>query len=54
MGIERVPNGRRMESGSENETCPECRGKGTTGNSPNNVRMCTRCGGKGKLRVPGR
>ena len=54
MGIERMPNGRRMESAVEDETCPDCHGKGMTGSSPNNVRICTRCDGKGKLRKPGR
>ena len=54
MGIERMPNGRRMEGNIEDETCPACRGKGMTGDSPNNVRMCTRCSGKGKIRAPSR
>jgi DnaJ-class molecular chaperone len=53
MGIECMPSGRRTETSSEDETCPDCRGKGMTGNSPNNIRMCKRCDGKGKLRKPG-
>jgi len=53
MSLERMPQGRRMETRIEDETCPDCKGKGTTGDSPNNVRMCRRCGGKGKIRKPG-
>jgi hypothetical protein len=30
MGIERMPNGRWMETAIEDETCPDCRGKGMT------------------------
>jgi DnaJ-class molecular chaperone len=52
MGLEKMPSGRRMETGSEDEVCPDCRGKGTTGNSPENIRMCRRCDGKGKIRKP--
>jgi DnaJ-class molecular chaperone len=54
MGIEKMPSGRKMETANEDETCPNCRGKGTTGDSPNNIRMCTRCGGRGKVRAPAR
>src|ERR1700722_390722 len=54
MGIEKMPSGRKMESAKEDETCPNCRGKGTTGDSPNNIRMCTRCGGRGKIRAAAR
>jgi DnaJ-class molecular chaperone len=52
MGIEKMPSGRRMESAVEDEICPDCRGKGTTGDSPNNIRICTRCKGRGKIRAP--
>jgi DnaJ-class molecular chaperone len=52
MGIEKMPSGRRMETSGEDETCPDCRGKGMTGDSPNNIRICTRCKGKGKVRAP--
>jgi DnaJ-class molecular chaperone len=51
VGMEKMPNGRRMESAIEDETCPKCRGKGTTGDSPNTVRMCGRCSGRGKVRA---
>jgi DnaJ-class molecular chaperone len=54
MGLEKMPSGRRMESSNEDETCPDCRGKGMTGDSPNNVRICRRCSGKGKICKPGR
>jgi DnaJ-class molecular chaperone len=54
MGLEKMPSGRRLESSNEDETCTHCRGKGMTGDSPNNVRICTRCGGRGKIRKPGR
>jgi DnaJ-class molecular chaperone len=54
MGIEKMPGGRKMETANEDETCPNCRGKGTTGDSPNNIRMCPRCGGRGKIRAAAR
>ena len=54
MGIETMPNGRKMEVKAENETCPDCRGKGSVGNSPNNIRMCSRCNGRGKLKSAAR
>jgi DnaJ-class molecular chaperone len=50
MSLERMPNGRRLETNVEDETCPVCRGKGTTGDSPDNVRTCRRCDGRGKVR----
>ena len=52
MSLERMPNGRTLESSIEDETCPDCRGKGTTGDSPNNVRECQTCNGRGKVRAP--
>jgi DnaJ-class molecular chaperone len=52
MSLERMPQGRRVETYGENETCPDCKGKGTTGDSPNNIRMCGRCKGSGKIRAP--
>jgi DnaJ-class molecular chaperone len=52
MSLERMPNGRRTETCVEDEVCPECRGKGTTGDSSENVRMCRRCNGRGKVRAP--
>jgi len=54
MGIEKVPNGRRMETTVEDEICSQCHGKGTVGNSPNTIRSCPRCGGRGKVRSPAR
>jgi len=53
MSLERMPNGRRLEGNVEDETCPDCRGKGTTGESSDNVRTCKRCDGRGKIRAPG-
>lgn len=29
MGIEKMPSGRRIETRQEDETCPDCKGKGT-------------------------
>ena len=51
MSLERMPNGRRLEGNIEDEVCPDCRGKGTTGDSPNNVRVCQKCNGRGKVRA---
>ncbi len=50
MSLERMPNGRKKETYGEVEECSRCRGKGTVGDSPNNVRMCPTCNGTGKVR----
>jgi hypothetical protein len=53
MGLEKMPSGRRTETSGEDEVCPNCQGKGTTGNSPDTIRMCKRCDSKGKIGRPG-
>ena len=47
MSIEKMPNGRKMESRPEFEICPICRGMRVT--SATDKRPCIRCKGTGRL-----
>jgi DnaJ-class molecular chaperone len=54
MGIERMPNGRKLETRQELENCPQCRGTGTVKDNQGMQQTCPHCQGRGKLRSASR